>query len=496
VRVPRGPGVSWAGRTLLAAAAGALLVCAFAPWSVWPLAILCPAVLMGLWQGARAREAALLGFAFNLGTFAFGTWWLFIGLHEHGGAPVWLALGLMGALTCIMALYHALLGYCVARWLPGRGAVRWLLALPGAWVLIEWWRGWFLSGFSWLSLGYSQTDSWLGSLAPVGGVYAISAVLLMSAGALVTLVHGTRRERFLAAAALAVPWLAALALSGVQWTQPAGPAVSVALLQGAVPQDVKWEESHREETLRLYRDLIGQALGTRLIVMPEAALPDVVSELSGYLTERRREAQARGSALVLGVLRDNDADEYFNSVLALDATVSWYDKHHLVPFAEVFPVPAFIRSWMRLINLPYGDFTAGGARQPPLPVAGLRLAASICYEDAYGSTMIPALARADAGVNVTNDAWFGRSGARFQHLQIARMRALEAGRFLVRVANDGISAVIGPHGEILAQAPPYRPAVLRASLVPYRGLTPYAHVGNWVIVTAALAALACGLRVR
>jgi apolipoprotein N-acyltransferase len=480
----------------LAVAAGALLAASFAPLSVWPLAILCPAVLMGLWQDATPREAARLGFLFNVGTFTAGTYWLYSSVHGLGGAPGWIAVGLMAALVAIMSAYHALLGYAVARWLPRRGAARWLVGMPAAWLLIEWWRGWFLTGFSWLSLGYSQTDTWLAALAPVAGVYGISAVILISAGALVTLHRGSSRERFIALAVLAVPWVLCALLRPIDWTHPSGAPVSVAILQGAVPQDEKWADGHHDEILERYRRLTGEALGARLIVMPEAALPDVANELVDYLTGLRREAAARGSVLVLGALRADSQDHYFNSVLALDERVSWYDKHHLVPFAEFFPVPSFVRSWMRLMNMPYSDITHGAALQPPLSAAGLKLAASVCYEDAYGSSIIAGARDADALVNVTNDAWFGHSSARYQHFQIARMRAIESGRFLIRSANDGLSGVIGPHGEPLALATPYRPEVLRSEVIPRAGATPYARVGNWLVVALAAAALACGLWVR
>jgi len=490
-------------RALLALAAGAVLAAAFAPLNLSPLAVLAPAVLMWLWLGAAPAEAARLGFVFNCGTFGAGTYWLYISIHGFGGAPVWLAVALMVGLVGIMGLYHAALGYAASRWLPATGAVRWLLALPAAWLLIEWWRGWFLSGFSWLSLGYSQTDTWLAGLGPLAGVYGISAALLVCAGALTALVCGDTRARILASVALLVPWLLGAALYKHSWTQPLGPAVSVAVVQGAIPQDEKWLESNKETTLKLYQSLTEQALGTQLIVWPESAPADVANDLLPYLSSLYHEVLPRGSALVIGVLRaDSDphnpaVERYYNSVLALDANAaSWYDKHHLVPFAEVFPVPRFVRSWLRLMSLPYADFTPGPAEQPPLPVAHLELGATVCYEDAYGSSMLAVLPRADALVNVTNDAWFGHSTARHQHFQIARMRALEAGRYLVRAANDGISAVVGAHGEVIARAPEFKPVVLYSSLVPLGGLTPYARVGNYLVVGLATLALAYGVWLR
>src|SRR6516162_7591216 len=217
-------------RALLALVAGALLAAAFAPLDVWPLAVLAPALLMWLWQGATPREAARLGFWFSFATFAAGTYWLYTSIHGFGGAPVWLALVLMLGLVCIMGLYHAGLGYAAARWLPADGNVRWLVALPAAWLLMEWWRGWF--------------------------VYGISALLLVCAGAVTALACGVSgRARLVALAALLAPWAAGAALYRHSWTAPSGPPVSVAVVQGAIPQDEKWLASNHETTLSLYRTL-------------------------------------------------------------------------------------------------------------------------------------------------------------------------------------------------------------------------------------------------
>ena len=481
---------------VLALLAGALLVLAFAPTGSWPLAVLAPAVQIYLWQGVAPRRAALLGFCFSFGTFAVGTYWIYISVHGFGQAPIWLALLLMLALVSIMSSYQALLGWLVARWLPARGPRRWLLGIPAAWLLIEWLRGWLFSGFSWLSLGLSQTDTWLRGFAPLLGMHGISALLLCAAGGCVTLLLGQGRERWLALLVLLLPWPIGAGLDDIEWTRLAGAPVGVALVQGAIPQDEKWLDTNHDTTLRIYRDLTRSALGTPLIVWPEAAAPDLANNLVDYLGGLYKEASAHGSALVLGVLRadppppgQRGEPKYFNAVVALAEHVGWYDKRHLVPFAEFFPVPAFVRRWLRLMSLPYSDFTHGADEQPPLSAAGLELAMTICYEDAYGSSQLAVLQRATVLANVTNDAWFGRSSARFQHLQLSRMRALEAQRWMIRAANDGVSALIGPRGEVMGRAPEYQATVLRGSVVPRSGLTPYARVGNWLVVSLALIAL-------
>lgn len=481
----------------MALSLGALCSLAFAPLQWWPLAILAPAGLFMLWQGASPKRAAAIGQLFGAGMFAAGTYWLYVSIHGFGKAPAALAITLMVALVVLMASYIALAGFLVNRLMPARGAMRWLVGLPAIWVLLEWVRGWFLSGFAWLSLGYSQTDTWLAGWAPVGGVYLLSWWLALMAGALVMAWCEGRRALRTVIPILVLPWVIGGLLWRIEWTRESGAAVDVAIVQGAIPQDQKWLADNREESLRRYRDLTLSAIGTPLIVWPEAAAPDLANNLVPYLNQLADEARQRGSSLLLGLIRaepgEGDKVDYFNSILAIGDDVNWYDKHHLVPFGEFFPVPDAVRRWMRLMNLPYSDFSRGEAYQPPLQIAGLSLSASICYEDAYASSQIVSARESTALVNVTNDAWFGRSTARHQHLQISRMRAIEAQRFLVRAANDGISAVIGPRGELVARAPDFETVVLRSSITPRSGTPPYLQFGNVPLVLLAVAGVLAAL---
>jgi apolipoprotein N-acyltransferase len=474
--------------------AGMLLALSFAPFGWWPLAVLMPAVLIWLWQGATPRRAAVLGFWFNAGTFSVGTYWLYIAIRTIGHAPLPLALFLLLGFVAIMGAYHALLGWAVARYLPERGAFRWLLGIPGAWLLAEWWRSWFLSGFGWLALGYAHTDNWLASLAPVVGQFGLGLLTLMLAGGLVAALYGDNRTRIAVGAGYVVIWGAAFAVRDVEWTDTYSRPIEVAVVQGAIPQDEKWIGDNLDSILETYRTRTREAHGAALIVWPESAIPDLANNHIEYYRDVYAEASAKGSSLMMGTLRmepneKTGEEEYFNSVLAMDRStpgVGWHDKYHLVPFTEFVPVPGFVRQWLRLMTLPYSDFNRGPANPPPLEAAGQRIAASVCYEVAYGSTQLPALRTATMLVNVTNDAWFGRSPERHQHLQITRMRAIEAGRPMVRAANDGISAVIGHRGEIIAMAPEYETNVMRAELQPRIGLTPYARTGNWPAVCLAL----------
>jgi apolipoprotein N-acyltransferase len=475
----------------LALPLGASLAAAFAPvgWSV--LGIACPAALFVLWQGTSPGEAAWRGFLFTSGTFLAGTYWLYHSIHLVGQAPVWIALVLMLGLVSIMGSYSALIGYALARWVPARGAWRWLAALPAAWVLAEWVRGWFLSGFPWLALGYSQLGTPLKGFAPALGVYGVSLAVATTAGALVMLLYGGRRERLIAVAAGAVVWVTGALLSQVTWTRPAGPAVSVALVQGAVPQAMKWRAGELERTMRLYRDLTRPHLGAQIIVWPESAIPALESDIRDYLDVVRADAAAQGSSMIMGLVRrDPLSGDYYNAIAAWSPAEQWYYKRRLVPFGEFFPVPASVREWLRLMNLPYSDFTAGSNRQSPLVAAGQSLAPTVCYEDAYAAEQLDLASRSTLLVNVTNDAWFGDSTAPHQHVDISRMRSLETGRPMLRATNDGVTALIGYDGSVIARLPQFRQAVLSGTVQPRDGLTPYMRFGNVPLLLLLLLGIA------
>ena len=471
-------------------ALGALQSLAFAPHALAPLGILCLAGLWWLWLGATPRRAALTGFAFASGLFLAGTYWLYMSIHVFGRAPLALALVLMAGLVVIMATQAAAWGWLMAR-LAARSTAFTLLAVhPGGWVLMEWARGWFLSGFPWLAAGYSQLDTPLSGLAPVVGVYGISLAAAVTAGALVAAFVTRGGQRLAAIAAALVLWLAGGALARIEWTHPSAPPVSVAIVQGAISQDLKWQEANREHTLEVYRSMTVPEFGVRLIVWPEAALPILYHEAVPFLTPLYRDAQAKGSDLVLGLVRyDFKSEQFRNGLVALGANEEWYYKRRLVPFGEFFPVPHSVREWMRLRSLTYVDFLAGDADQGPVDAAGQKLGATICYEDAYGVEQLGVLASATLLVNVSNDAWFGDSSAPHQHLQIARMRALEAGRWLIRSTNNGISAFIDPKGRIVARSQQFVAQVLRGEVVPYTGRTPYSYVRNWPVLGVCLALL-------
>jgi apolipoprotein N-acyltransferase len=356
---------------------------------------------------------------------------------------------------------------------------------------MEWLRGWNFTGFTWLQLGYSQVDSPLAGLAPVLGVYALSWMVALSAGLFLMALRHQRQSRWGALAGLLLIWGGAALLRPGGWTQPAGAPLRVALLQGNISQDVKWQAGHRQATLETYLEMTRSRWGADLLVWPESALPGFYHTFATFVTLLAEEARQHHTALLLGTpYRDETTARYYNSIAVLDAEPPrFYHKRHLVPFGEYLPLPDILSGAVDFFRFPMSDFSRGPDFQPPLAAAGQKLGLSICYEIAFSPVIRTSLPAATLLVNVSNDAWFGNTIGPHQHLQMARMRALETGRYLLRATNTGISAIIDPQGKIKGRSPQFVPHVLAGEVIGYTGATPYLYSGDRVVLSGLLLAL-------
>jgi apolipoprotein N-acyltransferase len=470
---------------------------AFAPFGFFWLAPLSYAVLIFLWRDARPRRAFVLGAVFGFASFLAGIHWIYFSVHDVGLLPVGTSVVLTVALPAVLALYIGALGGIAARWFPTTGLAAWLGTFPALWVIVEWCRGWLFTGFGWLAAGYTQTDSWLMGYAAVLGLHGMSWAVLLGAGCVTALVLGKTRDRAVAAATLLVVLGVGYGLTTLRFTAPKPEARTVAIVQGAVPQTEKYDPALLPPTFALYRRLTEASHGHDLIIWPEAAIPDFFPRWRIPLEDVARNAARHGSALLLGILGvDEEARSAQNVLVAMTDPPSVYVKRHLVPFGEFYPVPGFVRAWLRLNNLPADDMTPGDPKQPPLEVGGERIAVTICYEDVFGAEQLHSLPDATLLVNVSNDAWFGDSIAPHQHLQIARVRAAEVGRYLLRATNTGVSAVIDPAGGVVDTLPLFEAGVLTAEVRGHTGLTPYARWGNYPAVLGAALVLAVVLALR
>ena len=488
-------------RLLLCAALGASTVLAFAPIGAFPLLPLTLGTLfLLLRQAPSVRAGALYGAAFGSGLFLAGVSWVYVSLSVFGGMPAWLA-GLATLLFCLaLALYPALTGALTVRLRSGNGMLD-AMTFAALWTLAEWLRGWLLTGFPWLAAGYAQTPpSPLAGYAPIIGVYGLS-FLSLAIGALGAHALVTARARQLqptAASLLAIACIAAGGhyLRGITWTMPHGEPLTVALLQGNVPQDLKWRPEIFDASLRAYYQLAREH-PAQLTVLPETALPAFLERIPrAYLDALTELARRQNGDILLGVPTGN-SQRYANSVVTLgQSPAQRYDKFHLVPFGEFVP-PGF-RWFMAQANIPMSDFTPGDRVQTPLAVAGQRVAANICYEDAFGEEIIRAVPQATLLVNVSNVAWFGDSLAPQQHLQIARLRALETGRTMLRATNTGMTAIVTPDGTVQGALPPFTRGALTGEAQGHTGETLFVRWGNAPLITllAAFVALIAARRWR
>lgn len=482
---------------LLALAAGAATPLAFAPFDLVPLAVLGPALLFATWRDAGAARAAWRGFLFGCGLFGVGVSWVYVSLYTYGHMPAPLAALGVALFVAALAAFPAAAGAVQAGFGASAPAWRLALAMPASWALFEWVRGWFLTGFPWLSLGYSQSDTALAGFAPWLGVYGMSFATALTAGLLAAAWHGRRyRLAFLGAAALI--WAAGAAAALPVWVRPAGTPLAVALVQGNVSLDIKWDPAHLDGIIARYLDLSRRAGAADLIVWPEAAVPGYFDRVAPQLVPRiGRLARARDADFIVGAVeRDPGTGAHYNSVYALGNAEGRYRKRHLVPFGEYLPWPGLFGWIIDYLHIPMSDFRAGAAAQPPLEAAGHAIGISVCYEDAFGEEVIDALPAATVLVNVSEDSWFGDSLAPHQRIQMARLRTLESRRPMLRAANTGPSVIIDHRGNVLARSPQFTPYVLSGTVQPMSGMTPYARFGNVPAVSLMLLALAATLTRR
>lgn len=483
----------WPGN-LLALAAGALTTLALAPFALWPLAILSIALFyLGL-RELSPRQALGRGWCYGFGLFVAGTSWIYVSIHDYGAASVPLAAFLTLGFCAGLALLFALAAWLWARWLRRDEApLADALAFAALWLAQEAFRGWFLTGFPWLYAGYSQLDGPLAGLAPLGGVWLLSFCLALSAALLSNLARLRERRLFLAIglALLIAPWVAGLALKGQAWTTPAGAPLRVAALQGNVPQNLKWDPAQLNAQLALYRDLSFRAQPVDLIVWPETAVPVLKEFAAGYLDAMAQFAQSRQAALITGVpirqINERGEKRYYNAITVVGQGQGSYLKQKLVPFGEYVPLQELLRGLIAFFDLPMSDFARGAADQPLLQAKGYQIAPSICYEVVYPELSASLAARSQLLLTVSNDTWFGTSIGPLQHLQMAQMRALEAGRWMIRATNNGVTGLIDPFGRIAVQIPQFQQAVLYGEVVPMQGLTPYLYWRAWPLV------ILCGL---
>ncbi|ETN91914.1 Apolipoprotein N-acyltransferase [Gammaproteobacteria bacterium MOLA455] len=486
---------------LLLFASGALLPLALAPFNFWPIAIPCIALLFYKLQHQTIKQAVVKAGVFAFAMFFSGVSWVYVSIHEHGFIPAPLAL-LATALFCLFLALLFALPFAIAALIP-QTSVSWLLGLPAIWVLSEWFRSWIFTGFPWLYAGYIHTDTWFSGWAPIGGVMWLSFITALAAATLAQLGSQLLEKKpsiqlgvKLSCSVLALLSVSGYLLQSANWTQETGKILSVVLVQPNTDQNIKWSTSERQGILEQLQEQSEPHWGADLIIWPEAAIPATPTRVSDFLIGIDKTAEVNQTALLTGIpTQDWSSGKYYNSVLALGTAKGQYDKTRLVPFGEYVPLEGVLRGLIRFFNLPMSSFSLGAKDQALLEIAGEPMATAICYEIVYPDLVARVSREATMILTVSNDAWFGDSFAPQQHMQMARMRAIENAKPMLRGTSNGVTAIVDHRGKIERQLEQFSAGELSGNITPRVGQTLFAQTGSWPAVIMALL-ICAGLIIR
>ncbi len=468
-------------RCIFAAIAGALLPLSLTPFQLWPLALVSLTLFaLFIWRCQNGKDALLCAFSYAFGMYGIGVSWIFVSIYDFGGASLLLASALTGLFVIAMAVYFAVPYWLYGRYFSANPKLR-LVGFPLVWSLSEWLRTWLFTGFPWLFAGYSFTDHGLNGWAPIVGVNGLGLIASGLASLIAATIYYRHSAKIWTATALATLTCFGINPLLVQhnWTQPNGAPINVAIVQPNIAQEMKWQPWFRAPTLERLTDMSSSLWANNdWVVWPEAAIPLVYHEARPFISEMRQQALDNNSALITGILTlDPDTGSYHNSIIATGNGYGMYHKQRLVPFGEYVPWEEQLRGLITFFDLPTSIISAGSSGQPPLQLGNVRLAPFICYEVVYPYLVANAASTADVLITVSNDAWFGDSIGPLQHLEMARMRALETGRYMIRGTNTGVSAIIDPKGQIKATTPRLSQSTFTGTVEPKQGKTPFMVLG-------------------
>ena len=427
-------------------------------------------------NATTGRGALARGWWFGVGKYGVGASWIYVSIHVYGPTPAPLAALLVVVFVAGMALACAATGWTFQRLRNALGG-GWLdvATFAWAWLAWEWALTWLLTGFPWLFAGYAFLDTPLAGLAPVGGVLLVSLAGVASS-ALAVQAFGCRRlaARGWALGGVTAIWAVAWGLGAIAWTQP-GATRSVALVQGNLPQETKWTAAGWKAAAERFETLSAPLWNHDIVLWPEAAIPAPHRHNAERIAAMR--AGATGDLLLGALVAEVDADDgarYYNAAIVTGG--GQYRKRRLVPFGEYVPLAGVLRGAIAFFDLPMSNTTPGVDEQALLEVADLDVAVAICYEIAYPRAVARQAASAALLATISNDTWFGASLGPPQHLQIARMRALENGKFLLRATNNGITAIVNERGDVVSRLPQFEAGALTGTIRAASGATPFARL--------------------
>jgi apolipoprotein N-acyltransferase len=470
---------------IIALCAGMIFPFGFAPFNYAVSCFASIIIFLYLLHNKKPKASFFLGWLYGIGLFAVGSSWVYISIHIYGETPIWLAGILTSLFVIALGLFYGMVGLLTAYLVPNTNLIRTLIGFPIIWVILEIFRGWFLTGFPWLYAGYSQLSTNLQALAPIGSVWAVSWAVLLTSGILFHFMFyyqnkaTSPRVRNILFITFVTLWMGCYALK-YNWITPSSTlcdsdkSLQVALLQSNTPQEYKWQSEHRQDIVNQLSLLTTTAMQNKadLIVWPEAAMPVPLPYSGNYFSTLGIEAKSQNIGVIASAPIEVNIGEpprqaYTNALFGLGTASGIYHKQHLVPFGEYVPFENWLRGLIKFFDLPMSNMTAiPNDEKNQLIMGNWRVAPAICYEIAYPILVRERVkANTDFILTVSNDTWFGASIGPYQHMQIAQMRALETGRYLLRATNTGFTAIVAPQGNIIAMAPQYQPFILSGKIL-------------------------------
>lgn len=486
---------------LIALLSGALITLSFAPFNLWPIAIISLIVTALLLKEQSLKTILWRSFAFGVGFYGAGIHWIYVSIHNFGGASPLFAGFLVFIFACFMAIVFTLPFYIFARWF-NRHSLGLIIALPACWLLGEWVRTWLFTGFPWLFLGYAHINTPLAGWAPITGVMGISFILVFTAAVIVDWIWRIKSEPknksvlIIASVCCAMFWIVGAGLKNITWAEPDTTPIKIGMVQPNIDQSVKlsFNQDTTMAALDQLRDLSMDLWANDWVIWPEAAIPTSLTyhDALPFLEEMNTKASEHDAALFTGVIyEDRDKQKYYNSIAGLGQGYGFYHKRRLVPFGEYVPLEDQLRGLIEFFNLPTSFIHLGPQDQHGLIAKGVRITPAICYEIVYPDLIAQAAKETQVLLSVNNLGWFLDSIQSKQFMQMAQLRALETGRYLVYSTNNGPSAIIDNHGKILSRSDSFKAQTFTGVIYAVKDWTPFMVYGSGPLVIFATLLLLC-----
>ncbi|ACE83616.1 apolipoprotein N-acyltransferase [Cellvibrio japonicus] len=480
---------------LLALLSGSLITLGFAPFGLWPIAVIALTLFALLLKDQPLNQVIWRSFVFGIGLYAAGIHWIYVSIHYFGGASPLLSALLVLLFAAFMAAIFTLPFYLFGRWF-NHHSLALIIALPACWLLGEWMRTWLLTGFPWLFIGYAHLDTWLSGWAPVAGVMGLSVISVFTSGLIAQWLWQYQKSRALiiASGACIAFWIAGAALKTITWAEPDEQFISVGMVQPNVDQSTKlnWDYAAVNASLNQLRDMSENLWTNNWVIWPEAAIPTALTYQTAlpFLEEMNTRAAQSNAALFTGVIfADRERNHYYNSIAGLGEGLGFYHKRRLVPFGEYVPLEDYVRGLIEFFDLPTSFINIGPREQHGLIAHGIRITPAICYEIVYPDLIAEGARETQVLLSVNNLGWFLDSIQSKQFMQMAQMRALETGRYLIYSTNNGPSAIIDNKGKILSHSDSFTEQTFTGQIHPVKDWTPFMAIGSGPLALLASIAL-------